>query len=131
LVSAAVVTARAEPLQVVGVIGYLSEWQVTGTVSETVSGLTKEFAGSLAMKHVGLCSHNGPEDKIAEVRLEIARSTLPHKLYASLVLDGAKCTFSGLLTDTYSGFMDCPNAKGVPVTLSVKPDSVRQVDVAY
>jgi hypothetical protein len=131
-VAAGVVPARAEPLHVTGVIGYLSEWEVTGAVSETASGPTTEFAGPLTMKHVGLCRHNGPEEKIAEVRLEITRSSLPHQLHASLVFDGAKCTFGGPLADTYSGFMDCPSAKGVPITLSVTTSRlVRQGDAAY
>ena len=120
--AAGIVPARAEPLHVTGVIGYLSEWQVTGAVAETTSGPRTAFAGPLTMKHVGLCSQNGPEEKIADVRLEVTRSTVPHKLHASLVFDGARCTFGGPLTDTYSGFMDCPSAKGIPITLS---DNVR------
>jgi hypothetical protein len=130
--AAGVVPARAEPLHVTGVIGYLSEWQITGAVSETASGPMTEFAGPLTMKHVGLCSHNGPEEKIAEVRLEITRSSLPHQLHASLIYDGARCTFGGPLADTYSGFMDCPSAKGVPITLSVTTSNlVRQGNAAY
>ena len=131
LLAAYIVPARAEPLHVIGTIGYLSEWQITGAVSETPSGPTTEFAGGLTMKHVGLCSQNGPEEKIAEVRLEITRSTLPHRLHASLVFDGARCTFGGPLTGTYSGFMDCPSAKGVPITLSVTSGLDRQGDAAY
>ena len=37
-----------------------------------------------------------------------------------MTMDGARCTFSGKLSDTYSGFMDCADAKGVPLTLSIK-----------
>jgi hypothetical protein len=130
-IAAGLVQAQAEPLQVTGVIGYLSEWQVTGAVAETASGTTTKFAGALTMKHVGLCSQNGPEEKIADVRLEVTRSTRPHRLHASLVFDGARCTFGGMLTHSYSGFMDCPSAKGVPITLSITSDLVRQGDAAY
>jgi hypothetical protein len=111
---------RAQSLRVTGETGYLSEWAVSGNVSESISGGIRELSGSLTMKHVGLCSQAGPEEKPAEIRLQIAKSGLPPHFQATMTLDGSRCTFSGTFGDTYNGRMDCPGAKGVPVTLSIR-----------
>lgn len=115
----------ARSLQVSGTTGYLSEWQVTGNVTETVSGRTREYLGPLTMKHIGLCSQNGPEEKTAEIRLQITRPALLSQTRAIVRIDGAECSFGGKVSDEngavgYSGVMDCPNVKGVPFSLSIK-----------
>ena len=111
---------HAESLRVTGETGYLSEWEVSGNVTGSVSGRVGEFSGPLTMKHVGLCSQVGPEEKVAEIRLQIAKSSLLPHFHATVTMDGSKCTFSGKFSDTYNGLMDCADAKGVPITLSVK-----------
>jgi hypothetical protein len=35
-------------------------------------------------------------------------------------MEGSNCTFSGTFSDTYNGLMDCADAKGVPIILSIK-----------
>jgi hypothetical protein len=125
--------ASAQPLTVSGVAGYLSEWQLSGNVTATPSG--GEFIGPLAMKHIGLCSHDGPEEKVTEIKLrmtgfqpssqisssQVSWSEVPwSQLQASFIMDGVTCTLSGRFSGTYTGFMDCADTKGVPVTLSLK-----------
>jgi hypothetical protein len=115
--------ASAQPLTVSGVAGYLSEWQLSGNVTETTSG--GEFIGPLAMRHIGLCSHDGPEEKVTEIKLRMTGakpwSKVPwSQVQASFIMDGATCTLSGRFSGTFAGFMDCADAKGVPVTLSLK-----------
>jgi hypothetical protein len=112
--------AHAKSLRVTGTTGYLSEWQMSGDVTETISGRIRQFAGPLTMKHVGLCSQNGPEEKAAEIKFEITDSRPLPRIRAILVMDGIHCTFSGTLSDTYDGAMDCANAKGVPIGISLK-----------
>jgi len=111
---------HAQALRVTGEAGYLSEWEVSGNVRESISGRVREFSGSLTMKHVGLCSQAGPEEKVAEIKLQIAKSGLWPHFHAAMTMDGSKCTFSGKFSDTYSGLMDCADAKGVPITLWIK-----------
>jgi hypothetical protein len=119
ILSAAASPAHTRSLQLSGTTGYLSEWEVSGTITEATSGRVREFSGPLTLRHVGLCSPAGPEEKIAEIKLQMAKSSLPH-FRATTTMDGAQCTFGGKLSDTYSGFMDCFDAKGVPVVLSIK-----------
>src|SRR4051812_1759827 len=112
--------ALGEPLSVSGTAGFLSEWQFSGSVSGTAAA--DEFTGSLAMKHIGLCTHDGPDERTSEIRLRLIGPrpwSAKSKVQATFVLDGATCTLSGRLSGTYSGIMDCVGTKGVPVTLSV------------
>jgi hypothetical protein len=117
--------ASAQTLTVSGVAGYLSEWQMSGSVTETPS--EGEFIGPLAMRHIGLCSHDGPEEKVTEIKLRMTgsgpRSQAPvswSQVQATFIMDGVACSLGGRFSGTYTGFMDCAGAKGVPVTLSVK-----------
>jgi hypothetical protein len=116
ILSAGAGSAHAQSLQLTGATGYLSEWEMTGTITQAASGRVREFSGPLTMRHVGLCSQAGPEVKVAEIKLQMVKSSL----HATMTMDGSKCTFSGTFSGTYIGLMDCPDAKGVPVTLSIK-----------
>jgi hypothetical protein len=118
--SAVVAPVRAHSWRVTGTTGYLSEWELSGNVTETASGRVKEFSGPLIARHVGLCSQDGPEEKPAEIKLQIIKSGALSQIRATMTMNGTQCTFSGTISDTYAGLMDCANAKGVPVTLSVK-----------
>jgi hypothetical protein len=120
IVSAVGSPVHAQSLWIDGQTGYLSEWEVSGNVTESRSGRVREFSGSLTMKHVGLCSQAGPEEKVAEIKLQIAKSSSLPRFHATMTMEGSNCTFSGTFSDTYNGLMDCADAKGVPITLSIK-----------
>ena len=118
VLSALATPAGAQSLQVTGYSGYLGEWELTATVTERLSGRTKEYSGPLTMKHVGLCTQDGPEEKTGEMRLQI--SALPSRLNATLLVAGVECTYSGRLSDSYTGTMNCPDRGPVPLRLWVK-----------
>ena len=108
--------ARAQSLQVIGYAGVLGEWELTATVTEKASRRTKEFSGPLTMKHVGVCTPDGPEEKTGEMRFQISSS----RLNATLSIAGVECTYSGRLSDSYTGTMNCPDRQAVPLKLWVK-----------
>ena len=110
--------ASAQPLQVTGYSGYLGEWELTATVTETASGPTKEYSGPLTMRHVGLCTQDGPEEKTGEMRLQL--STSSSQLHATFSVAGVECTYRGQLTDSYTGTMACPDRQAVPLKLWVR-----------
>ena len=118
VIAALVTPAGAQSLQVFGYAGVLGEWELTATVTEKVSGRTKEFAGPLTMKHVGVCTQDGPEEKTGEIRFQ--RSAWSSRLTARLSVAGVECTYSGRLSDSYTGMMTCPDRQPVPLTLWVK-----------
>ena len=110
--------ASAQSLQVVGYSGYLGEWELTATVTETASSRVKEYSGPLTMKHIGLCTQDGPEEKTGEMRFRL--STSPAALSATLSIAGIECTYSGRLSDPYIGTMHCPGRQAVPLKLWLK-----------
>jgi hypothetical protein len=105
-------------LQVVGYAGVLGEWELTATVTENARLLSNEFSGPLAMKHVGICTQDGPEEKTGEIRFQI--SALSSRLDATLLVEGMECTYSARSSDPYSGMMACPDREAVPLKLWLK-----------
>ena len=86
---------QAQSLQVIGYSGYLGEWELTATVTEKTPGRTNEYSGPLMMKHVGLCTQDGPEEKTGEMRFQILASS--SQLHATLSVAGVECSYSGRL----------------------------------
>ncbi|MFL6796669.1 MAG: hypothetical protein ACJ8F3_04580 [Xanthobacteraceae bacterium] len=110
--------AHAAPLQIEGTAGYLSEWEFSGAAS--TGSESSEFTGGLMWKHVGLCSANGPQEKPGEVQLRIERSGAIASVTAVLSFEGSSCTFKGGFSADMNGFMDCPHAKAVPLSMSIR-----------
>ena len=107
-----------QSLELIGYAGELGEWELTAAVTERASSWTREFSGPLMMKHVGICTQDGPEEKSGEIRLQL--SAWSGRLNAKLSVAGTTCTYSGILTDAYTGMMSCPNRQAVPLKLWLK-----------
>lgn len=107
--------AQAEPRRVLGYAGPLGEWELTATVSEKKHWWSREFSGPLSMKHVGICTQDGPEERTGQIRFQI--SALSSQLDATLIIEGTACTYSARLSDPYSGVLACPDRAAVPLKL--------------
>jgi hypothetical protein len=118
VLSALVTPAQAQSLQVTGYAGELGEWELTASVTGKISSGAKEFSGPLTMRHVGICSQDGPEEKTGEIRLQISEST--SLLNATFSVADVECTYIGQLSDSYTGLMKCPERLAVPLTLWLK-----------
>jgi hypothetical protein len=103
-------SAAAQSLQVIGYVGLLGEWELTATVTRADS----DYSGPFTMKHIGLCTQDGPEEKTGEMRLHVSASL--SELRATLLEAGVECAYSGKLTDFYTGIMSCPDRQ-VPLKL--------------
>jgi hypothetical protein len=112
------IPAYADDVAVTGRAGYLSEWEVSGKAHAT-TGRRTEFAGPLVMKHVGLCTTNGPVEKSGEIRFRHA-GILSSRIEGLLTLGGEKCTFTARGGTTYDGVMQCPGTRGVPFSLKIE-----------
>jgi hypothetical protein len=110
--------AGAKLLEVVGYAGYIGEWELTATLREDGSTTDRKYSGQLSMKHVGLCSHDGPEEKSGEMRVQMSPSS--PRLRATLLLDGVECGYQGVLSEFYSGTMNCSGREAVPLKLWIK-----------
>ena len=118
LVLSSIAVARAEPLQIHGTTGYVSEYELSGSVSEQELNGIVEFSGPLTVRHVGLCTHDGPKETVGEIRFEPSKSS--SRMTATLNFDGSKCTYDGTLSESYHGFMDCGRGGSVPLSLWTK-----------
>jgi hypothetical protein len=112
--SLVVSSAKADSLQIVGYSGYLGEWELTATVAEDGSTAPKKYLGQLSMKHVGLCTQDGPEERSGRIRVQMPSAS---RVEATLSLDGVECGYQGVLSDFYSGTMNCPGRERVPLKL--------------
>jgi hypothetical protein len=113
-------TAQSRSLQITGVAGYLSEWELKGEVTERTSPSGVEFFGPLVWKHTGLCSINGREEEPGEISIRTSRRGVAARIDATILFNGARCVYSGQLSGGSTGFMDCPDASGIPFSISIK-----------
>ena len=111
-------TADADTLHVLGNAGVLGEWELTATVTGPPSGRTRELAGPLTMRHVGLCTQDGPEEKTGEIKVRASGSS--PRVEGTLVLEGSDCVFTATLDDSRPGTLTCPDRRAVPLSLSMR-----------
>jgi hypothetical protein len=117
LLGALVTPADAQSFELLGYVGELGEWELTATVIEKVRNQANEYSGQLMMKHVGICTQEGPEEKSGEIRIQISQ---PFRMSATLLFDGVECTYAGHLSDAYKGAMRCPDRRAVPLIIWLK-----------
>ena len=108
-------TAETQSLKLVGSAGYLSEWEVSGTISSTHN----EFAGPLTWKHVGFCSNDGPQEKSGSVRFRLSKRLSTVQIDAVLSFGDTKCVYRGDLAGFSRGFMNCAGAGDIPISISI------------
>jgi hypothetical protein len=120
LLLACAAPAQAQSVQVSGKLGYLSEWELAATVDEHASAGKKEFSGPLVLRHVGVCTPDRPVEMSGEIRYQITGWRSP-RMKATLRIEGTECGFEAKLAGVYEGVLSCPQWRGVPVSVSVKP----------
>ena len=119
LVLASAAPVQAGSVQVSGKLGYLSEWEISGQVSDSPATGKGEFSGPITIKHVGVCTPGRPVEMSGELRYHISGWVKP-RMRATLVVDGVECGFDAVLSQSYEGALACTQWRGVPLSLSVK-----------
>jgi hypothetical protein len=105
LIAVISVPAHAQSLQVSGNFGYLGEYEFSAEVIPKASNETKEFSGPLIIRHIGLCTHNGPNQMDGQIQLQFSNMT--SRIAATLLFDGQRCTYSGTMSKTVVGELVC------------------------
>jgi hypothetical protein len=105
----------ADALELIGQAGVLGEWELTANLAAT--GAKQEFGGPIVLKHIALCSVDGPETRTGEMRLQILSAS---RVRATLSIDGTACTFRGTKSDAYIGVMSCRDRRDAPLRLWIK-----------
>jgi hypothetical protein len=115
------VAALAQSYTASGEVGYLQEWELKASLAKTVSGGKVEYSGPMTLRHVGLCSVNGVEEKSGEMRSTVSRSAAA--IEGTLAMEGDSCRIAASQSHSYSGLLSCRNAQGVPISFSIDPMS--------
>jgi hypothetical protein len=108
-------SAHAQSLQLDGKFGYLGEYELTAEVAAPASN--KEFSGRMTVRHVGLCSHSGPNEMDGQIKLRFTDAT--SKIAATLSFDGHQCTYGGRMSETEVGVLVC-SGDAVPFSIWLK-----------
>jgi hypothetical protein len=110
-----------DTLLVSGTAGYLSEWELNAEVASSgTSRAGGEFSGAVALKHVGLCSTNGPVTKSGNITVRILKPRSAAEIEVTLLIDGTRCRYQGSQLAYSEGFMDCSDGNAIPVKLKTK-----------
>jgi hypothetical protein len=110
--------AGGQSREVLGYAGVLGEWELTATVTQTSSWWGQKFSGPLTMKHVGICTQDGPEVKMGDIQLQL--SPFSSRVQATISIAGEACTLSVDASPAAQGAMSCPGRRPVPLTLWLK-----------
>ena len=70
------------------------------------------------LRHVGLCSVNGVEEKSGKLRLTMSRA--PGAAEGTLAMEGDSCRITATQAPSYSGLLTCRNGQGVPISFSIE-----------
>jgi hypothetical protein len=115
---ASTVAAWAEPYAASGQVGYLQEWELKASLAKNVSHGRIEYSGPVTLRHVGLCSVNGVEEKSGSLRLTMSRA--PAAAEGTLAMEGDSCRIVANQAPSYSGLLTCRNGQGVPISFSIE-----------
>jgi hypothetical protein len=96
--------AQAQSLQLSGKFGFLSEYELSGRLEAQEIDGKPEYLGPLIIKHVGLCTHDGPNELDGQMRLLMTDAT---RVSATLSFDGKHCTFRGRMSESGVGELVC------------------------
>jgi hypothetical protein len=117
LIGAAAGSAMAQSYSVSGHAGYLQEWEMKANLAKTITSGGVSYDGPVTLRHVGLCSVNGVEEKSGVVRLTVARRT--SAVEGTLTLKDDACRIAASASKPHSGLLNCRDGQGVPISFSI------------
>jgi len=110
--------ASAQSYSAKGQVGYLQEWEMTGSLAKTATHFSTDYAGPVTLRHVGLCSINGVEEKSGT--LEVKVSSWSSKVEGTLVMPDDDCHVVASASQGYSGLLSCRTGQGIPIKFSIE-----------
>ena len=119
LLGTAAATVDARTLRVAGTAGYLSEWEFKGELSQRAPGKGDDYSGSVTwiLRRIVQCERPANETGRNQ---DAAVDGRPDPDRRNHFVRGRTVRLSGGFSGGSSGYMDCPNAKGVALSISVQ-----------
>jgi hypothetical protein len=116
LICAGSEAALAQSYSASGQIGYLQEWEIKGNLARTATRGGADYSGPVTLRHVGLCSANGIEQKTGVVQLKVSAA----RLEGTLAMEDDHCQIVATASSSYQGLLSCRNGQGVPIHFSIE-----------
>jgi hypothetical protein len=110
-------SAMAQSYSVNGQVGYLQEWEMKANLAKTITSSGVNYDGPVTLRHVGLCSVNGLEEKSGVVRLTVSRRT--SAVEGTLAMKDDSCRIVASASKSHSGLLNCRDGQGVPISFSI------------
>ena len=110
-------SAMAQSYSVNGQVGYLQEWEMKANLAKTITDSGVNYDGPVTLRHVGLCSVNGLEEKSGVVRLTVSRRT--SAVEGTLAMKDDTCRIVASASKSHSGLLNCRDGQGVPISFSI------------
>ena len=110
-------SAMAQSYSVNGQVGYLQEWEMKANLAKTITDSGVNYDGPVTLRHVGLCSVNGLEEKSGVVRLTVSRRT--SAVEGTLAMKDDTCRIVVSASKSHSGLLNCRDGQGVPISFSI------------
>ena len=114
-ISAAVPAALAQSFSASGQVGYLQEWELKASLAKTATRNGEDYVGPVTLRHVGLCSANGVEEKSGTVRLVVSRSGIE----GTLAMKDDNCRIVASASRSHAGLLSCRDGQGIPISFSI------------
>jgi hypothetical protein len=114
--------ASAQSYSASGQIGYLQEWEMKGSLAKTMTRTATNYDGPVTLRHVGLCSANGIEEKSGVVQLRISPANT--SFVGTLALKDDNCQITSSTGQPYTGLLNCRDGQGIPIHFAIEPTAV-------
>jgi hypothetical protein len=114
--------ASAQSYSANGQIGYLQEWEMKGSLAKTMTRTGANYDGPVTLRHVGLCSADGIEEKSGIVQLRISPTNA--SFAGTLALKDDNCQISSSAGQPYTGLLSCRDGQGIPIHFTIEPAQV-------
>jgi hypothetical protein len=111
--------AIAQSYSANGQISYLQEWEMKGSLAKTMTRTGTNYDGPVTLRHVGLCSTNGIEEKSGVVQLRIPPTNAG--FVGTLALKDDNCQISASAGQPYTGLLSCRDGQGIPIHFTIEP----------
>lgn len=101
-----------------GEIGFLQEWEIKASLAKTATRSGDDYAGAATLRHTGLCSTNGVEEKSGNVVLKMLPKTAD--VTGTLSLPDDQCSITATAARHYAGLLKCKNGELIPLNLRIE-----------
>ncbi|SDR83726.1 hypothetical protein [Bradyrhizobium canariense] len=117
-ICAAASATSAQTYSASGQIGYLQEWEMKASLAKTMTATGASYDGPVTLRHVGLCSVNGVEEKSGTVQLKVSPKT--SGIEGTLAMQDDNCHIVASAAQSYSGLLSCRDGQGIPIKFSIE-----------